>query len=894
MSSRRPNFASNIPSPTSIGSGLGAFWLLLVDAGIAAIIFLGPLFMGGRHPLGYMIYASVAFATLLAWTIRQATLKNSGWVSTAADWVLLAALSLVVVQLLPLPQSWLLSVSPMLAKYLPLWFDNGTHVAHLGDWSTVSLIPAATRSGLVMFLSYAAFFLVVVQRVEGRRDVERLLKWVAVAAFGMGVLGLVQFFFGNGHYLWIYQNPERSTFGAVKGTFFNENHMAHFLALGVAPLLWWISTLPTRQASDATFGSLNGTRRAKNDTARMLLAAALIVVSVAALFTFSRGGLIAAFIAGAICISIYVGSGILGRRSLYGLAAIGLVVAGAVIICGHETLMWQLHTLTSGSMEKLDANNGRRRIWAADSKVVADYPWFGSGVGTHVEVYKQYFPEFSSTEYVYAECSYLQALVETGFVGLTLMLAALALAIYWCVRIVRSQRSPETKALGAAVLGSVLGSSAHALFDFAWFIPACLSMLSIQVACICRLVRLGDEKRTDAASSLVLPRWGWTVAAATVFGLGIFAAQNRIGPVLASAEWERVNPAIKTIIRSGSSLMEASDDEQTTIINALTNVIAKDPTNSRAHLEAAMVCMSAFNSRQQQSENPMELIHIRDAALKSRFASKSLQDQWLNAVLGSNRAMLDQALHHARRSVELCPLHGEGYAYLAQLAFLEGADAQANAALIDQALLVRPYNGEVLIVAGTDAAFESDPVRQINYWKQAFERDPRVQQRLIALLGTRLSARDFLKDMPVDLSAARILLDLYQRSQRRDDALLVAARLIELNQKAVGTASSTAAAELWHEAQQTYWFLGEREKSVECARRAMQHAPEVFRWHRELATRLTETGQFEEAIDELKWCISRAPDDTGLQSQLLQLARRNLDEQPGATRAAGKSRSRRR
>lgn len=887
----------NSPSPSVRDhlppSGIAILSEFLVDAGIAATVFLAPLFMGGRHSLGYLIYACLGLGTLACWSLRQLMAGRTNWFWSGAEWVILFALGLLVLQLLPLSPALLNSISPAIARYLPLWTSDAASDASLGQWSTISLVPARTRGGLVMLLGYAALFLVVVQRVQEGRVAERLMKWIAVAACGMAFLGLVQFFFSNGQYLWIYQNPERTTFGAVKGSFFNENHMAHFLAMGVAPLLWWLATLPGRKEADGSFGSARSSRRVNNDAMRLVLSGGLIIVCVSALFTFSRGGLIAGFVAGAISITVFAWRGLLGRRSLYGLGAAAAVVCCAVAIYGHETLKWQWQTLTSGSLAKMDAHEGRRRIYAADAKVVADYPWVGAGVGSHVEVYKQYFPEYSAIEYEYAESSYLHVLVETGICGASLLLVGLGLAIRRCLRVMRTATESESSAeshwaLGTAALASLAGSAVHALVDFSWFIPACLTMLGVQVACAYRPLARSSEgiaSRRLTSFQLELRPWGWGVATLASLLLGLFAFQNRLGPYLASADWERVSSDIKGVIRSGVALVDAGDEDQAAMLERLANVTARDPENSRAHLELAMVAVSAFNRKQKFSENPMELIHIRDAALKSKFPSRAAQDQWLNAVMGPNRTYLDNAFAHARKAVELCPLHGEGYAFLAQLAFLVGADARDNAALIDQALTVRPHSGEVLVVAGAEAAFNGDGDKQLAFWKRAFANDPRVQKQLVDLLAPLVGAREFLSDMPIDLRGARLLLETYQRYQRREDAALVAQRLLELNRREIEHAPPEAAAELWNEAQLVHAYFGQHEEAVACARQAVQASPEQFRWHKELALRLAAVGNFPEAIDELRWCLSRYPDDEELQAQLVQYTRQNLSKRPENTPA---------
>ena len=54
---------------------------------------------------------------------------------------------------------------------------------------------------------------------------------------------------------------------------------------------------------------------------------------------------------------------------------------------------------------------------------------------------------------------------------------------------------------------------------------------------------------------------------------------------------------------------------------------------------------------------------------------------------------LRMAARHARQGLNLCPLRGEGYLYLAELCFLEGGTSETKSAYIDQAINVRPFHG---------------------------------------------------------------------------------------------------------------------------------------------------------------------------------------------------------
>ncbi len=90
---------------------------------------------------------------------------------------------------------------------------------------------------------------------------------------------------------------------------------------------------------------------------------------------------------------------------------------------------------------------------------------------------------------------------------------------------------------------------------------------------------------------------------------------------------------------------------------------------------------------------------------------------------------------------------------------------------------------------------------------------------------------------------------------------------------AAAQAEGPSASSLWTQAAQVHHFLGQRTPAVTAARRAVAFAPDDFNQHKLLASLLLAGEEYSEALRELKWCVSRAPNDASL-PPLLQLASR--------------------
>lgn len=864
--------------------------LRLVDAGLIGVLFVAPLFMGGRGDIGHLVYVALVCWTSVCWLLRQCLLADARWRWSGLEAILLAGVGLVVLQLTPLPPSVLNALSPRISALLPLWTTQATPETQLGVWNQLTLAPQATRGGLTTLMAHALLFLVLIQRIRDERDVKRLVRWLALAAVGMAALGLAQMLLSNGKFLWLYEHPSRDTYRVVKGPFQNQNHFAHFLALGIGPLLWWLHRLWTA-APKSSFGT-GGRFADRREIAKHALTIGLGLVAFAGLLTFSRGGVIAMFAAAAIALGLLIRRGLLGKKSLAAIGGLAVMTCGALAIYGYEPLTARLSTLRdSRSLDELSA--GRKALWAAHLRTIPQFAWTGTGVGSHPYIYPTYMPEDFDIEFTHGENGYLHLLVETGVPGLVLMLAAAGVILFWCLGIAQAPAQTDGPALAAALVPGLAASLLHSCGDFVWYIPACLSLTIVLAACACRLFQLtacreagrGTATRLgwDWLRSLIgggevaVGRTAWIVAGCGLGGLAVAMTAARVPAALAVPHWEAHFKLVRAA-RHGDAWEDPAESRARLDAMAahLKGALRRDPYHARANIQIAGVYLRQFDVRQQTMANPMPLSQIRDAALDSHFPTRQAQDQWLAVVTGENRRLLDLALLHVRRALRLCPLMGEGYAHLAELAFLDSSSPQLKRELVDQALRVRPYSGIVLVAAGGEAALMQDNERALALWKQAFHLDPDQQMRIIELLALHASADEFVEVFRPDRDALGKLYHFYHGHGVVESAKFVGARYVAELESEAAHKGGAEAASLWDQASGVYAYLGDTRKAAACARTAVHHAADDFGLHQRLAAALMKNHEYDEAVSQLQWCLSRQPEDTSLQQQLEQANRQRL------------------
>ncbi len=467
----------------------------------------------------------------------------------------------------PLPAAWVRTASPLIANRLPLW--DAAASQRLGVWDRISITPEETRVCLVVLFAHALVFLVVMQRVETLRDVRRLLTWIALAAAGCAAIGLLQYATGTREFLGVYAHPFRSAADAVKGPFSNQNHLAHFLALGVGPLAYLL-TCPVVRRQD--------------QWRRWAAWCGLALVALAGVLSFSRGGWVALTLAFLISIIAYSQTqGWSWKLPLGLLAMIGLVAVAAS--SGNADGLLQRWATLEDSQSFAELSARRDALWKAHAKTATEVWLAGAGAGSHRYLYPTFMRNPFGVDFSHAENGYLQVLLETGVGGLGLLLSGWILVATWIVRAWK-QGDAKIRSAVIAVAAGLVVSVVHSLADFVWYIPACMSVTIVLAALARRLSQLAVESEATATQAPRAARpagdsvnWGWILAAIAFVLMQAAAVRQSWGPALAQREWD----AYFAISRSHRTDPQPSDDSLQRMAQPLRRSLALDPYNARAH-----------------------------------------------------------------------------------------------------------------------------------------------------------------------------------------------------------------------------------------------------------------------------------------------------------------------
>jgi tetratricopeptide (TPR) repeat protein len=824
-------------------------------------IFVIPLLLGGVKPAAQLMLAVLAVLTAAAWLLAQAGSTSPRWHWLGAEPLILAGALLLVLEVTPLPEDWLDRLSPSLNRLLPLWSQSAGD-RQLGEWHTISLAPAEARSGLVNFGAYALLFLVTAQRIRTAADAGRILGWIAIAVTGQAVFGLAQFLFSNGRFFWVIAEPGLSTADEFHGSFLNRNHAAHFLMLGVGPLLRLVvGDSATRSGSNKQFTSRSAMDRSM--LTRPAAWAGLACTVLACALTMSRGGLLAM---GASAV-VFVLVSQRGRSLSAGILPVAAILAGgvaaAMFLPGAGRIEQRLASLASLDIDQLDQAQGRRRIWAAVAAGIAEFPILGSGPGTVRTVHPLYFncPD-EQLEYTTADCGYLELALESGTCGLLLAVMAVAFLISRSLRAV-AMNDPACSGCAAAVLAGVAGSALHSLVQSSWFIPGCMALLIPIAASAVALWRLDVRQ---GRSGIALPRSLCALAAAAL-PCCLIAVVPIKQDLMRNAMCRKALDPLTTDAREFDPARLDVVQWQTQLDLVGRNA-AGDP---RVHLALAGQYLQLFEQLQKSAANPLTLTEIRDTVAAGAFHSPEEVQSWISRAFHDSAPYLFAAREHARRAVESCPLEGRGYVYLSELAFLDLQTVDARRELLDQASRVRPHDAHVMFAAGQLEFQAGDVAGALAHWKRAYHTSRIWEATVTDALIHILPADEFLAGFQPDWTALRELRHRLKGSGHPGYELILR-RLADATVIQAESAESERAATLWLEAWQAFDELQDHERARQCACAAVTADPGSYEAHLKSGQALLQLGRSQDAIEEFRWCLRRKPDDQHVAGMLTRLA----------------------
>lgn len=490
-----------------------------------------------------------------------------------------------------------------------------------------------TSRNLLQLLFYLFFFLTVARVCACDHYLKQLIMFVALLVFGVALLGAAQRMTGVDR-LW----PGGKVYGALFGTFINENHFGGLSGLCfpmfLAVMHYHLRRIRTELESrrrDWKYVLLFGTRLMDSGTVFLFILSSFTLAC--CIFAAAR---VSSIVILATCAAYFVIHSLTKRRLKFYVALIVLVTLAVLF----------LHGL---GLEKVIPNFSPDFLWSGLTQrlhiahqamnVFYDYPWFGTGLGSFPWISSRYvFFLVDQFHWTHAHNDYVELLAETGILGFALCLGSLFILVLIAVSSLRKGTlSLWNQMMVVQSLVAFVNIGVMEFADFHLKIPANALFFITQLGILYANGRgnLGQIKIDEDRKSWGRPRFGRIAAMLPIAAVVLFLMLNSTQEYLAYDDTNCEKPVIE-------------DYERAT---------QRKPRNSALWYNLAWAEISHF--KQLPHDSPLKRkfefrikTHLRLAVL----LSPTYADYWYNTGRVEYAIRYrEEALQAFRRAVEWAP-----------------------------------------------------------------------------------------------------------------------------------------------------------------------------------------------------------------------------------------------
>jgi O-antigen ligase/Tfp pilus assembly protein PilF len=537
--------------------------------------------------------------------------------------LLLAALMLL--QITPLPPGLVRFLSPTAYAYYQPLLD----VYPKDAWLTLSLNSSATLQHLLLFVTGILLYISVILLFAKNLLLRPFIVIFVIVATAIAVLAIIQRVVTPDMLLFIRKTPAGMPFGP----WINPNQFCGYIEL-VAPLALGLCMFyrPRRHHSDnhrerfIHFFSTSGTNK------HLWLLIILFIMILAATLTLSRGGIASLFCSLLLFQILYLSKK--RSRSYFGVTL--LVFAFCLVFTwvgwGSVSAEFNQTVDTKGNIR-----DDRITLWSDSARLIGDFPVFGSGFGSFVNVYPLYKTLKNPLVYEHPHNEYFETLTDGGIIGAALVLWFLAALFRHAWKNIRLRRNRYPILLGIAGLSGISATLMHGVTDFNMHNPAIFLLFYLLCGLTVATVNIRFEMNECRTLLPVRP-----LSSNAFYGASSVLAIAAVALLLSGQAIARHMEGKNAQVYVSPQLKR---DKLESLVNTWRSIVHLDPLESRHRYQLASIewylgekSQAARGFWRAAMLNPMEGAYLQRVGY--------LQD---NAQVGK-RLILDGAKRSLRRS----------------------------------------------------------------------------------------------------------------------------------------------------------------------------------------------------------------------------------------------------
>jgi len=451
---------------TPLALGSVEIWAFsLMEMGILLIIIFWALDSAIRNPHSAIPHVS----TLKDVSSLQFAIRNPQFA------MIILFLCLVLLQMVPLPSGLVRFISPR-SYELRHSLSISSPAFELSAFSfELSVFPFATKIEFFKWLTLTGLFIFLLQW-EGWKGERRTRSGFMLAIFLVGVLeslyGMFEFFSGHNQIFHL-----KGLVSSVTGTFINRNYFAGYLLMVIPLSTGFLFSRDFFQRSQ--FRSWRY-RLSSLDGKTLLVGFGIILMILGLLFSASRMG-IASLLFSFGAISLFLKDP--GKKGRFSKKPVLILVLA---------LLWGAWIGLDAVMNRFLASSedfkSRWEMWGDTSRIIEEFPVFGSGLGTFVQVYPMYDSSYKPGIATHAENDFLQLASEVGVIGIGLLLILFLILFYKAIFGIRLLSHGESERnIGIGGLVGIMALMLHSLVERNIQVPANAFLYTFIFATVLRI-----------------------------------------------------------------------------------------------------------------------------------------------------------------------------------------------------------------------------------------------------------------------------------------------------------------------------------------------------------------------------------------------------------------------
>lgn len=446
----------------------------IIEYGLLGLLIFAPLPAASVYEWSILVIQLAVLVMLAAYILMVHKPRIDGSLRLALKWpkfLFLGFLIFAVIQFVPFPKFLVRIFSPAAYAYQQL---NTVEFSRL-RFLSFSLIPSFTFQRFLEVLTYFIIGFLVLRTVTRRHQFIRIYSVLIAVGVFEAFYGMYELFNNNPRILF-YRKVHN--LDSVTGTFVNRNHLSGYLEM-IIPLAIGLAIAQLDLFSIAKLTLRDKLLRLseKGVSTNILLFFAVILMAVAVIFSKSRSGvfiLVFSFILFFGLVSVYFNIYVVRKnwvKNFLRAAFLGIVFISLYV--GIDAMLQRF------SFDKL-LQEQRPTYWVNTMRTFADYPLFGTGLGTFGALYPNLEAgEAGPVVLVHAHNDYLEYLSELGAVGFGFLLGGILYMAIVSFIVWRRRGHPEVKGLALGGIIAIFGILIHSITDFNLHIPANMVLFAV-------------------------------------------------------------------------------------------------------------------------------------------------------------------------------------------------------------------------------------------------------------------------------------------------------------------------------------------------------------------------------------------------------------------------------